>query len=102
MLLCVKWWVFEEAVEVAGDVALEAAAGFAWCLAFGDAAGDVGAGGFVAAGAGDDDGVQGAVQSPVAAPAEPVAGLDLAGGRFDRGDPAEASERGVAAAAALM
>lgn len=50
-----------------GVVALEAAHGFAFRLAFADATGDVVLGGLVALGAGEDDGVQGAVELAVAA-----------------------------------
>ena len=44
MLLCIgkSVGVFEESVEVAGEVALEAAASFSWGLSFGDASSDVG------------------------------------------------------------
>src|SRR3981081_1225861 len=50
------------AVELAGDVSLEAAADLPLGLALGGAAGDVGAGGGVIAHAGDRDDVQGLVQ----------------------------------------
>ena len=50
-------WVFEDSVEVAGDVALEAAAGFSGGFAFAGALGDVGAGFGAVSGAGDGDGV---------------------------------------------
>ena len=48
----------QESPDVAGEVALEAADGFAGGLAFRVAAGDVVLGCGVAAGAGDDDAVQ--------------------------------------------
>jgi hypothetical protein len=50
--------VFEESVEVAGEVALEAAGCFASCLAFLEASFDVGDRGGVCAFAGDEDHVQ--------------------------------------------
>ena len=69
MLLCLSsrhWWVLEESVEVAGEVALEAAGCFAAGFAFLDSAFDVGDGGGVPAAAGDDDLVEGAVEFAVA------------------------------------
>jgi hypothetical protein len=57
----------EQAPDVAGELALEAADGFAGGLAFRLAAGDVVLGCGVAAGAGDDDAVQGGVDLAVAA-----------------------------------
>ena len=87
---------FEDAEEVAGDVALQAALDLAGCLAFGGAAGGVGAGGGVMLEAGEHDGVQRAVELSVAAAVEPEAdGLPRAGG--DRGGAAEHREGGVAA-----
>jgi hypothetical protein len=71
----------ELAVELAGDVALEAAAGFACCLAFRGAPGDVGAGAGAAADPADRDGADGAVQGPVAAAVEPVPDGAAAAGR---------------------
>jgi hypothetical protein len=68
------------AVELAGDVALEAAADFAGGFAFGAAAGDVGDGGRVAAHPGGGDHVDRGVECPVAASVEPVAGGLAAGG----------------------
>ena len=53
-------------VELAGDVALGAAADFAGGLALGGAPGDVGAGAGAAAHLGERDRVDGAVQRPVA------------------------------------
>jgi hypothetical protein len=75
----------EGAVELAGDVALEAAPDLLWCLAFGGASGDVGLGGGAAACSGHGDGVDGAVERPVSAAVESVAqgaaaaGLEWAG-----------------------
>ncbi len=57
----------EQSPDVSGEVALEAADRFAGGLAFGAAAFDVVAGWLVAAGAGDDDAVQGVVDLAVAA-----------------------------------
>jgi hypothetical protein len=59
-------------VEFAGNVSLEAAADFPGGLSLGGAPGDVGAGAGAAAHPGDCDGVDGAVQRPVAAAVEPV------------------------------
>ena len=62
----------QESPDVADDVALEAADGFAGALAFGAAPGDVVLGLGVAAGAGDGDAVQGGIDLAVAAAIEPV------------------------------
>src|SRR3974377_2228172 len=59
-------------VELAGDVALEAAADLPGGLSLGGAPGDVGAGPGAAAHPDQRDGVDGAVQGPVAAAVEPV------------------------------
>ena len=75
----------EVPVELAGDVALEAAADLTGGLSLGGAPGDVGAGPGAAAHPGQRDGVNGAVQGPVPAAVEPVpdglaaAGRDRAG-----------------------
>jgi hypothetical protein len=61
-----------DAVEVPGEVAFEEADGVACCFAFGEAAGDVVAGGGVVLAGVLDDGVEGAVELSVAAAAEPV------------------------------
>ena len=58
---------------MAGEVALEDAGGVAGAFAFGDAAGDVVAGGGVVLAAVEDDGVQRAVELAVAAAAESMA-----------------------------
>jgi hypothetical protein len=60
--------VAEGAVEVAGEVTLDAAADFAIGLTFGPAALNVGLGELVAAHAGQGDGVDGAVELAVAEP----------------------------------
>ena len=51
------WWVFEESVELAGDIAFETAAGFAGGFALAGAFGYVGPGFGTVSGAGDGDGV---------------------------------------------
>ena len=94
MLLClssVDFGVLEEAVDLAGDVAFEAALGFSGGFAFGGSFGDVGLGVGAVAAAGDGDGVQCAVELAVAAAVEAVAGV-LPGGRFEWGDAGEAGE----------
>ena len=60
------WWVLEESVEVSGDVSFEAAAGFAGGFSLADAFGYVGLGFGAFPGAGDSDGVDGAVELAVA------------------------------------
>ena len=78
---------------MAGEVALEAADRFAGALAFAAAAGDVVAGGLVAAGAGHDHAVKRSVDLAVAALVEPLApGVAGAGG--DRRDAGGAGELG--------
>ena len=62
-----------DAVEVAGEVALEQADGVAGCFAFGDTACDVVLGCLVVLASVEDDGVEGAVELAVAAAAEAVA-----------------------------
>src|SRR6266498_2986075 len=87
MLLCLssRHWgsVFEEAVEAAGEGALEAAGCFAPCLAFLQPSFDVSDRGGVRAFAGDEDHVQCAVEFAVAASVEAVADR-LSGGGRDR------------------
>jgi hypothetical protein len=81
---------------VAGEVALEAADGFAGGLAFGLAAGDVVLGCGVAAGAGDDDAVKRGVDLAVAALVEALS-LGVAGAGGDGRDAGgAASSAGVA------
>ena len=61
MLLCVvkgAGRVFEESVEAASEVTLEAASGLAWGLALADALRDVGPGCLVMSGAGHDHQMQ--------------------------------------------
>jgi hypothetical protein len=84
----------EEAVEAAGEVALEAAEGFLAGLAFGDLALEVGAGVGVMGGAGDGDDVQGAVELAVAAAVQAVAAAGPGGGG-DRCRAGLAGEAGV-------
>lgn len=62
----------EEPIDVAGDVALEAAGDFAWRESFSGAALDVRLGAFVVALAHDHDGMDGAVGLSVASPVEAV------------------------------
>ena len=57
-LSSVDFGVLEEAVDLAGDVAFEAALGFSGGFAFGGSFGDVGLGVGAVAAAGDGDGVQ--------------------------------------------
>ena len=81
----------KQSPDVAGEVALEAADRFAGALAFGAAAGDVVAGGLVAARAGDDHAVQRGVDLAVAALVEPLAAR-VAGAGGDRRDAGGAGE----------
>ena len=53
------WWVFEESVELSGDIAFKAAAGFRGWFALAGAFLDVGLCFGAASGAGDCDGVDG-------------------------------------------
>ena len=71
--MSVGGWRLEEVPDAAGEVAFEAADGFAVGLAFCAFAGDVGAGFGVAACAGDGDAVDGGVDLAVAAAVEAVA-----------------------------
>jgi hypothetical protein len=79
------------AVEVPGDVALEAAADFGIGLAFCAAPGDVGPGSLACAPASQEYVVQGAVEVAAAAAVEPVRDDATAAG----GDPVGAGERGL-------
>ena len=88
----------EQVPDAAGEVALEAADGFAGALAFGAFAGDVVAGLGVAARAGDGDAVDGGVDLAVAAAVEPVA-VGVARADRDRRDAGGAGELGLAAEA---
>ena len=77
MLLClssVDFGVLEEAVDLAGDVAFEAALGFSGGFAFGGSFCDVGLGVGAVAAAGDGDGVQRSVELAVAAAVGPEPG----------------------------
>jgi hypothetical protein len=82
-------------VDLAGDVSLYATHDFGFGSAFADAAGEVVAGGLVAAHPYDADDMQGAVSVPVSAAVESVP-HGLAAGGFHRCDTAEFGERGVA------
>jgi hypothetical protein len=68
-----RWWVFEEPVEAAREVALEAAVRFARGFAVLASTGDVVDRWLVPAAAADQDHVQGAVELAVAASVESVA-----------------------------
>src|SRR4051794_21852315 len=84
----------EEVPDSAGEVALEAADGFAAGLAFGLAAGQVGGGLGIEAALGDGEAVQRAVELAVAAVVEAVA-LGAPGGGGDRRRAGAAGELGV-------
>ena len=87
--------LLEEPVEVAGEVALEAAVCFAAALAVADSSIDVGDRRGVSSSARDEDHVQGAVESSVAAAVEAVADrLSRGGGK--RCAAGEAREGGLA------
>ena len=95
MLLCLSsrlGRVLEESVEVAGEVALEAAGGFAARLPFLDPTLDEFDCRGVVSAAGDDDLVKSSVELSVAAAGESVSDC-LAGGGGDRGGAAEPCER---------
>ena len=79
---------WELVVDLAGDVALEAADGFFLGASLCESTVDVGAGAFIADHAGDDDVSERGVGVAVAAAVESVSFLFAAGG-VDRGDPAE-------------
>jgi hypothetical protein len=68
----------EAAVDDVGEVAFEGAAGLAWCFAFGDLPGEVGAARRVVAGLDDRDPVEGGIEPAVAAA--------VAAGGFARSD----------------
>ena len=90
----------EAAVDDVGEVAFERSACFAWRLAFGDLAGEVGPRGRVVAGLDDGDAVEGSVELPVAAAVEAVSAGGLARAAGDRCGAAEAREGGGIAEAA--
>src|SRR5688500_8398806 len=87
------WRVLEDAEEVAGDVALEAALDLSVGLALGSAPFRVGAGGGVVAEPAENDDVEGPVELAVPEAIEPVAG-GHARRRGDRCDTGEVRERG--------
>ncbi len=89
----------EEAVQLAGDVALEAAPDLLGGLALGGAAGDVGAGIRAAAHAGVGDRMNRLVQGAVTAAVEPMPGGASAAGLLGA-DAAEGGEGGLVAAPA--
>ena len=88
-------------VEVAGEVALEAAGGFAAALSFADSPLDVVDCRLVDSASGEDDLVEGPVELSVAAAVEPVADR-LAGRGGDRGGAGELGEGGLADEAAVV
>ena len=83
-------------VDLAGDVSLEAADGFAAGLAFGDAAGEVVAGTGIPAQAGQGDAVERDVGLSVTPAIEPVAGGFARGGLLGT----DAAQRGEGCLAA--
>jgi hypothetical protein len=87
----------EGAVELAGDVSLEAAPDFAVRFSFGTAAGQVGLGARVVVHTAAGDDVDGLVQCPVSAAVQSVAG-GLATGGFQGAGPGEFGEGGIVAA----
>jgi hypothetical protein len=91
----------EAAVELPGDVALEATADFGIGLAFCAAPGDVGLGSLAGAPASQEDVVQGPVEVTVAAAVEPVTDDTAAAGR-DRAGAGERGVCGIVAAAARV
>ena len=90
----------EASVDDVGEVAFERAACFARGLAFGDLAGEVGAGWWVVAGLDDRDAVEGGVELAVAAAVESVSACGLAGAAGDWCGAAKAGEGGGVAEAA--
>ena len=75
MVQGVGWGVFEESVELSGDVPFETAAGFAGGFALAGAFADVGPGFGTVTGAADGDGVDGLVELAVAASVQSVTGV---------------------------
>jgi hypothetical protein len=80
-------WGREDLVDLAGEVAFEAADGFAAGFAFGDAAGEVLAGAGVPAQPGQGDAVERGACLSVAAAVEPMT-VGPARGRLQRADAA--------------
>jgi len=91
---------FEEAVEVAGDVASQAALDLSAGLSLCGAAGYVVAGGLLVLDPALHHGVQRVVEVPVAVAVESIAGGDLSNVRRDRCDAGEHRERGLGVDAA--
>ncbi len=83
--------MFELSVELVGDVALDEAASFSSGLALADASLDVGLGRWVAAFAGDRDGVQGLVEGAVAVTVKSVT-LVGAAARVEGADAGQSGE----------
>jgi hypothetical protein len=88
LTVVVRGWEGDDLVDLAGDVSLEAADGFAAGFAFGDAAVEVVAGAGVPAQPGQGDAVERGVGLPVAAAIE-SATAGFARGRFQRADAAQ-------------
>src|SRR6266516_5203444 len=86
----------ERCVDLAGDVAFQAADDLAFAFAFAGAPDDVGPGRLVVADADEDDPIERGVCLAVAAAVEPVA-VRLARGGPDRGGAAEHREGGLGA-----
>src|SRR6266571_5223152 len=104
MLLCLssrQRRVFEEPVEVSGEVTLEAAGGLAAAFPFLDSTLDVVDGRSVCSASGNDDLVEGSVELSIVAAVEPVADR-LAGRSRDRGGAGEPGECGLADDAAAV
>src|SRR5438552_18428573 len=104
MLLCLssrQRRVFEESVEVAGEVAFEAAGGLAAALSFAGSTLDVVDGGSVCTASSNDDLVECSVELSVAAAVESVADR-LAGRGGDRGGAGELGECGLVGYAAAV
>jgi hypothetical protein len=89
---CERKWSGDGSVDLAGDVALEAAGDLAGGEPFGGAARDVGDGALIAGASGHHDGPQRMVGGAVAATVETMT-VGLARRRADRCDPAQVGER---------
>src|SRR5690348_16928984 len=93
--------VLHDAVEVAGEIALEETDRVATALAVGNAPSDGVLCRLVVLAPVEDDGVEGAVELTVAASAKPVAYGQTAGGR-ERSDAGESGEGGLRADAVVV
>jgi hypothetical protein len=90
------WAAKDDWVKLAGDIALEAAHDLSCAQALGGPSFDVSKGAWIAAHAGQCDGVQGRVGLSVTAPVESMPVRFARRGR-DRADPAERREAGLVA-----